>query len=37
MYCSTGTIGIIMAPLAKKVIDIELVEEAVDAARENAQ
>lgn len=37
LYCGTGTIGIIMAPLAKKVVGIELVEEAVDAARENAR
>jgi len=37
LYCGTGTIGIIMAPLAKKVIGIELVEEAVDAAHENVQ
>ncbi|PHO08163.1 23S rRNA (uracil-5-)-methyltransferase RumA [Thermoanaerobacterium thermosaccharolyticum] len=37
LYCGTGTIGIIMAPLAKKVIGVELVEEAVDAARENAR
>ncbi|MDI3311459.1 MAG: 23S rRNA (uracil(1939)-C(5))-methyltransferase RlmD [Thermoanaerobacterium sp.] len=37
LYCGTGTIGMIMAPLAKKVIGIELVEEAVDSARENAR
>lgn len=37
LYCGTGTIGMIMAPLAKKVVGIELVEEAVDAARENAR
>ncbi|MDN5317299.1 MAG: rRNA (uracil1939-C5)-methyltransferase, partial [Thermoanaerobacterium sp.] len=37
LYCGTGTIGMIMAQLAKKVVGIELVEEAVDAARENAR
>jgi 23S rRNA (uracil-5-)-methyltransferase RumA len=37
LYSGTGTIGIIMAPMAKKVIGIELVEEAVMSARENAK
>ncbi|MGJ7045255.1 23S rRNA (uracil(1939)-C(5))-methyltransferase RlmD [Thermoanaerobacterium thermosulfurigenes] len=37
LYCGTGTIGMIMAPLSKKVVGIELVEEAADAARENAR
>jgi len=37
LYSGTGTIGIIMAPMAKKVIGIELVEEAVMSARENAE
>jgi len=37
LYCGTGTIGIIMAPMAKKVIGIELVEESVKSARENAE
>jgi len=37
LYCGTGTIGMIMAPLSKKVVGIELVEEAVDAAQENAR
>ena len=36
-YCGTGTIGQIMAKKAKKVIGIELIEEAVAAANENAQ
>ena len=35
LYCGTGTIAQIMAP-RQKVIGIELVEEAVEAARENA-
>ena len=36
LYSGTGTIGQIMAPAAKKVIGVEIVEEAVVAARENA-
>ncbi len=36
LYCGTGTISQILALKAKKVIGIELVSEAVDAARENA-
>ena len=37
LYSGTGTIAQIMAPLAKKVVGIEIVEEAVDMARENAK
>ncbi|MGU9539894.1 23S rRNA (uracil(1939)-C(5))-methyltransferase RlmD [Clostridium tepidum] len=37
LYCGTGTIGQIVAPKAKKVIGIELIEEAVKAANENAK
>lgn len=37
LYCGTGTIGQIIAPKAKKVIGIELIEEAVFDARENAK
>lgn len=37
LYCGTGTIGQIVAPNAKKVIGIELIEEAVEAANENAR
>ena len=37
LYCGTGTIGQIIAKYAQKVIGIELVEEAVDAANENAK
>jgi len=37
LYCGTGTIGQIIAKKAKKVIGIELVEEAVKAANENAK
>lgn len=36
LYCGTGTITQILAPLAKKVIGVEIVEEAVAAAKENA-
>ena len=36
LYCGTGTISQVMAPIAQKVIGIEIVEEAVEAARENA-
>ena len=37
LYSGTGTIAQIMAPVAKKVIGVEIVEEAVEAARENAE
>jgi 23S rRNA (uracil-5-)-methyltransferase RumA len=37
LYCGTGTIGQIAAPKAKKVIGVELVEEAVESANENAK
>ena len=37
LYCGTGTIGQIVAPNAQKVIGIELIEEAVEAAKENAK
>ena len=36
LYCGTGTISQIMALKAGKVLGVEIVEEAVDAARENA-
>lgn len=36
LYCGTGTISQIMALKAGKVVGIELVEEAVEAAKENA-
>lgn len=36
LYCGTGTIAQIMAPTARKVIGIEIVPEAVEAARQNA-
>ncbi len=37
LYSGTGTIAQIMAPVAKKVVGIEIVEEAVEMARENAK
>jgi len=37
LYCGTGTISQIFAKKASKVIGVEIVEEAVDKARENAQ
>lgn len=36
LYSGTGTIAQILAPVAKKVIGVEIVKEAVDAAKENA-
>ena len=36
LYSGTGTIAQILAPVAKKVVGVEIVEEAVRAARENA-
>ncbi len=36
LYSGTGTIAQLLAPVAKKVIGVEIVEEAVEAARENA-
>ena len=36
LYSGTGTIAQLLAPVAKKVIGVEIVEEAVLAARENA-
>ena len=37
LYCGTGTISQLMAPVSEKVIGVEIVEEAVEAARENAE
>ena len=36
LYSGTGTIAQILAPVAKKVVGVEIVEEAVEAAKENA-
>ncbi len=37
LYSGTGTIAQILAPVAKRVVGIEIVEEAVEAARENTK
>ena len=37
LYSGTGTIAQLLAPVAKKVIGVEIIEEAVVAARENAK
>ena len=37
LYSGTGTIAQLMSPVAKKVYGIEIVEEAVEAAKENAK
>lgn len=36
LFSGTGTIAQVLAPVAKQVIGVEIVEEAVEAARENA-
>lgn len=37
LYSGTGTIAQILAPVAKRVVGVEIVEEAVEAAKENAR
>ena len=37
LYSGTGTIAQLMAPVARKVIGVEIVEEAVEAAKVNAE
>ncbi len=37
LFCGTGSIGIFCASKAKKVVGIEMVEEAVEKARKNAE
>lgn len=37
LYCGTGTIGLSMAKKAKRVIGVEVVEQAVEDARKNAE
>ena len=37
LYCGIGTISLFMARYAKKVYGIEIVEEAIEAAKENAK
>ncbi len=37
LYCGTGTIGLSMASKAKRVFGIDIVEESIECARENAR
>ena len=36
LYCGTGSIGIFVSKLAKKIIGVEVIEEAIEDARKNA-
>ncbi len=36
LYSGTGTIAQMLSPVAKKVVGVEIIEEAVEAAKENA-
>jgi 23S rRNA (uracil1939-C5)-methyltransferase len=36
LYCGTGSIGIFLSKLAKKIIGVEVIAEAIDDAKENA-
>lgn len=36
LYCGTGSIGIFLSKLAKKIIGVEVIEDAIIDARENA-
>ena len=37
LYSGTGTIAQLLSPVAKRVVGVEIVEEAVEAAKENAK
>lgn len=37
LYCGTGSIGIFVSKLAKKIIGVEMIEAAIDDAKENAK
>ena len=37
LYSGTGTIAQMLSPVSKKVIGVEIIEEAVEAAKENAE
>ena len=37
LFSGTGTIAQVLAPVAKQVIGVEIIEEAVEAAKENAE
>ncbi len=36
LYCGTGSIGIFVSPLAKKIIGVETIAEAIEDAKKNA-
>jgi 23S rRNA (uracil1939-C5)-methyltransferase len=36
LYCGTGSIGLFVSGLAKKVVGVEVISEAIDDAKENA-
>ncbi|HWR32396.1 MAG TPA: 23S rRNA (uracil(1939)-C(5))-methyltransferase RlmD [Chitinophagaceae bacterium] len=36
LYCGTGSIGIFVSKMAKKIIGVELIEEAIEDAKQNA-
>ncbi|MFN0083686.1 MAG: 23S rRNA (uracil(1939)-C(5))-methyltransferase RlmD [Ferruginibacter sp.] len=36
LYCGTGSIGIFVSPLAKKIVGVELIEDAIEDAKKNA-
>ena len=36
LYCGTGSIGIFVSKLAKKIIGVEVIDEAINDAKENA-
>jgi 23S rRNA (uracil1939-C5)-methyltransferase len=36
LYCGTGSIGIFVSPLAKKIIGVELIDDAIVDAKKNA-
>lgn len=36
LYCGTGSIGIFVSKLAKKIIGVEMIDEAIEDAKENA-
>ena len=37
LYCGTGSIGIFMSNKAKKIIGVEIIEEAIEDAKKNAE
>ena len=36
LYCGTGSIGIFVSKMAKKIIGVEMIEDAIEDAKENA-